>query len=1212
MIPESLAASSTTVPGHRTTVQPLRLDLLGGFDLLRDQQTLTAALHRKTQALLAWLAGNTQERTHTREQLASLLWPDMPAEKSRNNLRQVLYQLRRALGPAAQVVLQSQRDNVRLVAAEGLTVDIWQLRAPPAACAVCAPSAEGNPCTHQLSALHEQLALYRGPFLDGFTLPDAPDFEQWRDQERDALATQALSLCETLRSAAARAGDNARALEYARKSVDLQPWNEALHCRYMTALIDAGQSTQALTWYRQLEHTLLREFGVMPQASTQAVLEQLHPTVAIRLGHPSLPQITLQAPSRRLASVLCVHIAVRAGLTAADPDAIAETKISVAQCLRQHGGQVRLVYGDYLMAHFGVPLASQDAGERAASAALRLQASLAAHFDFRAGLSTATITPSTDPDLVDLDGTASRRAMTLCHRAQAGQILTDATSEALLNDRFQLAALPVDDATTQTLPAHLLQAALAADPRQCPPARCSPIVGRANELARLRRSWALARDGAPQQLLLLGEVGMGKSCLAQAMCQQAQEEGARIRRLCCQIEQRDTPLFPFITLFESLCGFAEDDTAAQRYTKLVNYLRRHYPQIMAEALAVLQTILIDAHYPESGPAPLLPRQQVLSIVPLIIENLHAQTATPLLLLVEELQWADGMTLGVLETLAHKVSPTPFLLLLTARPGGVPAWLDPRHVMALRALPPTAIKAMVTNMAPELDPHTVQSIATRAGGVPLFARELALASSRGWPLGHALPPTLQYLLRARLDAVPQGLRCLQLAASIGPVIDHALLARVCDLDDDAFTTQLAALTRAQLLEPHPAQPGHARFQHPLIRQVAYDSQLDSDRQDAHLRIARTLSTQFPVRAAQHPVILAQHFEAAGSLLSAVNWWRKAGCQALLVSACDQAVAHLEKGVALVEKLQANPARDALALSLLIPLGQALLTWHGYGSREAMRVHERALALCNGSTPPLQHFEVRLGHWIVSSSQPGSNFAQSEALARELLRLAEDANEPTLLAHAHSALANTALWRNRVEAAIVHAHNSLAHPVGALDPERSIDAIHPHVSSLAHAAWAWHRLGKTNKAVDARRQCLTLAQSLPGPQSACMAATFGAVLAVMQDEPTVVQTLTAELGLLARRHDMALWLGGHTLLEGWLAAQQGQAHGARRMQQAIDTLQDSMPSVRCLGFYLLARVWEQLGRPQARDKAIRDGISAAAAVGEGFFHGLLLEMGASSPA
>ena len=213
-------------------------------------------------------------------------------------------------------------------------------------------------------------------------------------------------------------------------------------------------------------------------------------------------------------------------------------------------------------------------------------------------------------------------------------------------------------------------------------------------------------------------------------------------------------------------------------------------------------------------------------------------------------------------------------------------------------------------------------------MPLFVEEVTrLLLERGEAGGlQVIPPTLQQSLAARLDRLGDAREIAQIGAVLGRDFAYSLLRAVGGLDDPALQSALDRLAGADLLYVEGAGPQATyRFKHALIQDAAYQSLLKSRRQALHRSVAEILRDESE-RAAAEPEVIAHHFSEAGLDNLAIEWWGKAGDQALRRSAFQEAIAHLGKAIAMADKAGGRERRGCSAnerLKLQTSLGQAMM-------------------------------------------------------------------------------------------------------------------------------------------------------------------------------------------------------------------------------------------------------------------------------------------------
>ena len=217
-------------------------------------------------------------------------------------------------------------------------------------------------------------------------------------------------------------------------------------------------------------------------------------------------------------------------------------------------------------------------------------------------------------------------------------------------------------------------------------------------------------------------------------------------------------------------------------------------------------------------------------------------------------------------------------------------------------------------------------------MPLFVEEVTrLLVERGEQGGvQAIPPTLQQSLAARLDRLGPAREVAQIGAVLGRDFTYLLLRDVAEADEPTLQASLDRLADADLLFVEGAPPqANYRFKHALIQDAAYDSLLKSRRQALHRRAAEVLAT----RRNAEPEVIAHHFTEAGLDDLAIEWWGKAGDQALRRSAFQEAIAHLGKAIAMADRAgpaggkAARPLRASNGRQLHVACGNALLAGRG---------------------------------------------------------------------------------------------------------------------------------------------------------------------------------------------------------------------------------------------------------------------------------------------
>jgi predicted ATPase/DNA-binding SARP family transcriptional activator len=272
------------------TMPRLSVCLFGSFQVMVDDRPLTDFRSDKVRALLAYLIVEA-DRPHSRDALAGLLWPDMPDQAARNNVRLSLHRLRQTIGDtdSPDAFLHVTPDAVQFNRASPAWLDV-------AAFTACLSDCERHAhrhlatCATCMEKLKEAAELYHGDFLTGFFLDDCVAFSEWVVVQREGLHRKALDTLYHLAEYHYRRGEYERALDYARRQLALEPWREEAHQQVMSSLAHNGQRSAALAQYETCRQILAEELGVEPAEETRILYERIRQTP--RYPHSVPPEPT--------------------------------------------------------------------------------------------------------------------------------------------------------------------------------------------------------------------------------------------------------------------------------------------------------------------------------------------------------------------------------------------------------------------------------------------------------------------------------------------------------------------------------------------------------------------------------------------------------------------------------------------------------------------------------------------------------------------------------------------------------------------------------------------------------------------------------------------------------------------------------------------------------------------------------------------------------
>jgi len=761
------------------------------------------------------------------------------------------------------------------------------------------------------------------------------------------------------------------------------------------------------------------------------------------------------------------------------------------------GGHVLKKLGDGLMALFGYPQAQENDAERAVRAALAIQRALA---DLNARNAktgapelAARIGLDMGPVVVDAAGEVFGDAPNVAARVQSaaepGTVLVSAAVQRQTAGLFVAEDKGAHELKGVPAPVTLYRIVRASGAGRRGGARTlTPLVGREYELAQIMRRWSRALAGQGQFVQIVGEPGIGKSRLIEEFrAKLAETPHTWVEWAASQLLQ-NTPLHPLAEWGRLRYGGA-DASDGQKLADLENTLR--LIGLDAAEYAPLLAPLFDVALPEDRAAKFAPeelrRRQLAAMTALFLAGARSQAVV---LAFEDLHWADPTSLDLLRALVERGAQAPLLIVATTRPEFHPDWSLRSHhsVISLAPLDRAQVRKMVGEIASRhaLSDEMIDGVGERTGGVPLFVEEVTrlLLERNAQGGAQAIPPTLHQSLAARLDRLGEAREVAQIGAVLGRDFSYALLAAVAAVDDrgapvaavadrgrgpsvaalselgyngPALQSALDRLVGADLVYAEGAPPEATyRFKHALIRDAAYDSLLRSRRQALHRRAAEALR-----EADAEPEAIAHHFTEAGLDDQAIEWWGKAGDQALRRSAFQEAIAHLGKAIAMADAMGSRSGAESSArhraqdrrFKLESTLAQAVGWSKGFGAEEAKRVFDRvADAMTTDSGAHAERVAAYQGRWATNFMR--GEMASAREAAEDFLKAAEGARILWEVAAARRSLGATILVQGHFGEARVSFGMLLILPISTarLAPAPTRAPLRPPISVSSLGCWA----------------------------------------------------------------------------------------------------------------------------------------------------------------
>lgn len=752
----------------------------------------------------------------------------------------------------------------------------------------------------------------------------------------------------------------------------------------------------------------------------------------------------------------------------------------------------------------------------------------------------------------------------------------------------------------------------------------SAFVARKAELARLKTGLYRAQQGAGQVLLVTGGAGSGKTSLIETFLRRHVSDAADTLAAwgACnaQVGEGD-PYLPFREILRLLTGDFDTVTLSDSLTPaLAQRLEARVPRVVATLQELgpdLIGTLLPADVRQTSPGPPRPQTPPLptAICDQVVRVLRAVARRrPLILVLDDLHWADNSTLNLLAHLSRRLHDSRILLIASYRPAEASSALTETlcelkrrwgnlTLDLERAAGPAFVDAFLDSMPNALDPAFRERLYQQTGGHALFTVALVQQlqmdggltrnAAGAWEAQEdlawdCLPPRVEAVIETQVLRLSEDLQVLlQVACVEGETFTAEVVARMLERPTDTVQQALSGslckthrLVAAQGVERAASRRvARYRFRHVLFQQYLY-AQLDPvQRAQYHEAVGTALETLYagqPDRA----VRLAYHFEAAGLPEKAVTYLTEAGEYAYRLSAPGEAVTLYRRGLALLDRLPA--ARARLELPIQMQLEGPLLVTQGWGAPERAEALERAYLLAQqvDDVPRLLTTLYALSDLRTAQSRN----RQALASAEQLLSLAQQAGDRGYETLGYRMTGVSHFFLGHYQAARTYLENGLACYAAMLqqEPAPTTDADMRRAIFL----WAWLPhvllgLGYPEQAQASAREALHCVQpDGPAHAQAIMLTIAAASFCALARQPDAALRYAEELLALATEHEMVGFRGWATFFRGWARTALGEKRsGLAEMTTGLDDLRatNTQGSLPQLGV-LLADAYARSGESQ----------------------------------
>jgi DNA-binding NarL/FixJ family response regulator len=547
------------------------------------------------------------------------------------------------------------------------------------------------------------------------------------------------------------------------------------------------------------------------------------------------------------------------------------------------------------------------------------------------------------------------------------------------------------------------------------------LVGRSLELAQLQAALADAASGQPSLAFVVGESGVGKSRLVAELATRAAADGTRVLSgECVELGEGELAYAPLVTALRPLVRDADPVLA----------------ELPAGIRAELATLLPGLGEGQDRARGAGDQGRVFEALLAVLDGLSRDA--PVLLVIEDLHWADASTRAFLRFLSSTLGDEPLLLVATYRPDELhrrhplrPLLAELERVRALRidlaGLTRDELREQLEGiLGSPPDAALVERLHARSEGNPLFAEELLAAGIDG--LG-ALPPSLAAAFALRIERLSDDAQEVVRVLSAGGQLDDAVLAEVAGLEPRALREGLREALAGHVVVLDGERYG---LRHALLREAVHDELLPGERAELHRALARALersAAEAERPSAQHVAAIAHHYLAAGDQPAALAAAVRAGVAAMGVQAYSEGAALFERALELWDRV---PDAAGLAGSDQAELLERAAECHFYADdlQRSVTLARRALALVDEAAAP------RRAAWLYGMihralwSIPRPDEAD-EALQRGLGLLSGDSPSPEragLLARQ----AGTLMLQSRYHRAAGVARRALAEQERLVEP------------------------------------------------------------------------------------------------------------------------------------------------------------------------------------
>ncbi len=748
----------------------------------------------------------------------------------------------------------------------------------------------------------------------------------------------------------------------------------------------------------------------------------------------------------------------------------------------------------------------------------------------------------------------------------------------------------------------------------------APIIGRQDEMEKLKDCWFRAKQGHSSVVLINGEAGVGKSKLVGSLLAHVAEDSeAWFLPHECSPYHRKTAYYPFAKTIKTRAlqlsgGESEADIIARLEGFLIQY-GLNLDEVLPLFAGWLSISLANSSY---RPSPYSPEQQkkkiTESLLSMMIQRAREQ---PVLMLFEDLHWIDDASLIVLDKLMQQSPSIQMLAILTYRPEFRPSWRLQPHIvpMTLTRLDEHATREIILSLTggKPLPDHLTEQIIRKTDGIPLFVEELTkmiLTSNLLMEEGErfnltgsmeslAIPSTLHDSLIARLDQMTHTKKVAQLGAVIGRKFSYDLISSISDMNENSLQNTLDELVQAELLTQSGIIPdAEFSFRHALLRDAAYQSLLKSQQRSYHSSIAESLLKNFTEVVAKRPEVLAFHFEKAGLFAHSVEYWIQAAVIAEGHHVYQNALSALEKAITLIDQIDRGKEKDNLMLKVRALQGPIQVILHGWASKEAMLASMRLKQLSEKLGDQINLFKAlrTINLLEIFSGYP----EKAEKFALSALEISKNLEDQEFAVEARRMLGHTFIMTGKLRESIEN-FNVALEKLKSLPDDFSSNFIggHPEVICLIQSSHVLWSLGLADQARVRADRALKLARENGQPYMLAMVIEIRSFLAIFMSEYQEALLYAKEAYSLSDKYGFEFFKESETFV-GYANFKKGKhRQGLQQMHRSSNHRMKMNARIgNNLHRHLLISAYLEIGKLQEAEEEIQQCLALAIERGDQF--------------